>query len=110
VRGVFGQMASHPARLAPFLDDISTSDRGALGDAIYELAQIDLRPNLTSVRAPVLAVLADGTNQDTYRHQAESVPDHTVVVIPGAGHFVMLDDPAATFAAMDRFLRRKDLP
>jgi pimeloyl-ACP methyl ester carboxylesterase len=103
-------MAARPQRLAPYLDEISATDRRALGDAIYELATLDLRPQLPDVRAPVLAVLADGVNQDAFRHQAEVVPDHTVVVVPGAGHFVMLDDPPATFAAIDRFLRRKDVP
>jgi len=104
VHDAFGSMLAKPARLAPYLDDIAASDRGALGDAIYELASIDLRPELPNVRAPVLALLADGGNQDAYRRQAEAVHDHTVVVVPGSGHFVMLDDPSATYAAIDNFL------
>lgn len=104
VRDIFGQMAAKPARIAPFLDDVARSDRTAIGDAVYELATIDVRPKLATVRSPVLAVLADGGNQETFRRSAELTPDHTVVVVPSTGHFVMLDDPPAFFAAVDKFL------
>ena len=104
VRDIFGQMAAKPSRLAPYLDDIARSDRTAIGDAIYELAMIDVRPELANIRAPVLAILADGGNQATYRRNAEMTPDHTTVVVPATGHFVMLDDPPAFFAAIDKFL------
>ncbi|HEV7555610.1 MAG TPA: alpha/beta hydrolase, partial [Kofleriaceae bacterium] len=104
VHDVFGQLAARPERIAPLLDVIARSDRAALGDAIYELSKIDVRPQLTHIREPVLLVLADGSRQGTYRHHADRVPDHTVVVIPNAGHFVMLDEPSAFFTAIDRFL------
>lgn len=104
VHDIFGAMAARPERLAPLLDDVARSDRRAVGDAIYEQFTTDLRPLLAGIRAPVLVVLADGGLQDGLRAQAGPVPDHTVVVVPGAKHFVMLDDPDRFFSAIDGFL------
>jgi N-formylmaleamate deformylase len=104
VHSIFGSMATRRDRLAPFLDDIAKSDRGALGDAIYELYTTDVRDQLPSIHVPVLAVLADGTEQDSFRRQAERVPQHTVVVVPSAGHFVMIDEPEQFDTAIDQFL------
>lgn len=104
IDGIFGQMAARPAKLAPLLPTIARSDRGALGDAIAEMYANDLGPGAKAISTPVLAVLADGSLQDTYKKQVAAVPDHEVVTIRGSGHFVMLDDPQAFHAAIDRFL------
>ena len=104
VRDIFGQMAAKPERLAPMLDQVAKSDRRAIGDAIYEQFTTDLRPMLRDIRSPVLVVLADGGLQDGMRAHANQVPNHSVVVIPGAKHFVMLDEPERFYAAVDGFL------
>jgi pimeloyl-ACP methyl ester carboxylesterase len=104
VHAIFGSMAQNRDRLAPFLDDIARSDRAAIGDAIYELYTTDVRPELPNIHAPVLAVLADGSEQAQFRAHASKVPKHQVVVVPNAGHFVMLDDPQHFEAAVDGFL------
>ncbi|MBC7976299.1 MAG: hypothetical protein H7138_15110, partial [Myxococcales bacterium] len=104
VRDIFPQMTARPARLAPLLDDVAKSEGRAIGDAIYEQYAVDLRPQLREIRSPVLVVLADGGLQDRMRAHARTVPDHRVVVIPGAKHFVMLDEPARFHAAIDSFL------
>jgi N-formylmaleamate deformylase len=104
VRAIFGSMAQNRDRLAPFLDDIARSDRAAIGDAIYELYTTDVRPELPNIHAPVLAVLADGSEQAQFRAHASKVPNHQIIVVPNAGHFVMLDDPARFDAAVDGFL------
>jgi len=104
VTDVFGAMARHAERLAPFLAAVARSDRAALGDAVYELFTTDVRGDLAHIRAPLLLVLADGSLGDGMRAQATPVPDHQVVVVPGAGHFVMLDDPDAFYRAIDQFL------
>jgi len=114
VRTIFGQMAARPERLAPMLELVAKSDRRAIGDAIYEQFTTDLRPMLSAIRSPVLVVLADGGLQDGMRTHADKVPDHRVVVIPGAKHFVMLDEPDRFYAAIDGFLeahpRSSDAP
>ena len=104
VHDIFSQMAARPERLAPLLDVVAHSDRRALGDAIYEQFTTDLRPQLAGIRSPVLVVLADGALQDIMRAHATTVPDHTVVVVTGAKHFVMLDEPERFYAAIDGFL------
>jgi len=104
VRDIFPSMTARPDRLAPLLDAVARSDRRAMGDAIYEQYTTDLRPLLAQIRSPVLVVLADGALQDGMRAHAAKIPDHTVVVVPGAKHFVMLDDPDRFFSAVDRFL------
>jgi pimeloyl-ACP methyl ester carboxylesterase len=104
IKELFGHMSVKPERLAPLLTEVLRSDRGAIGDAVYELSVTALRDQLPRIRAPVLVVLADGALQDDFRRQARPLRDREVVVIPRTGHFVMLDDPPAFFAAIDDFL------
>lgn len=110
VRDIFSQMTARPERLAPMLDLVAKSDRRAIGDAIYEQFTTDLRPQLAAIQSPVLVVLADGSLQDGMRAHASKVPDHTVVVVPGAKHFVMLDEPDKFYAAVDGFLGQHPAP
>jgi len=110
VHAIFGQMSAKPDRLAPMLDVVAKSDRRAIGDAIYEQFTTDLRPMLSAIRSPVLVVLADGGLQDGMRAHANKVPNHTVVVVPGAKHFVMLDEPERFYAALDGFLEAHPAP
>jgi pimeloyl-ACP methyl ester carboxylesterase len=101
-------MAAKPERLRPMLGEIARSDRRAIGDAIYELQTTSVRSELGRIRAPVLLILADGGLKDGFRHQAEAIRDREVVVVPATGHFVMLDDPARFYAAIDGFLARHE--
>jgi pimeloyl-ACP methyl ester carboxylesterase len=106
VRTIFGSMAVHRDRLAKYLDEIQKSDRTAIGDTIYETYQLDLRGQLPQIKAPVLTVLADGSSQDAFKQDAAAVPDHQTVVVPGTGHFVMIDDPDQFDATLNHFLLR----
>ncbi|HEY6179405.1 MAG TPA: alpha/beta hydrolase, partial [Kofleriaceae bacterium] len=100
---MFRPMSTRPERMAPVLAEIAKSDRRAIGDAVYELSVMTVR-DLGRIRAPVLVVLADGALQDDFRRQARAIREHSVVVLPRTGHFVMLDDPRGFFAAVDDFL------
>ena len=104
IKDVFGQMSARPERLAPLLAEIAHSDRRAIGDAVYELSTTTVGDDLARIRAPVLLVLADGGLQSEYRRQARAIRERQIVVLPGTGHFVMLDDPRGFFAAVDDFL------
>ena len=101
VHDIFSQMSADPTKLAPTLVLVAKSDRHALGDAIAEMFATDLRSELVHIRAPVLVVLADGGLQEGMRAQAQGVPDHTVIVVRGTKHFVMIDDPTGFYAAVD---------
>lgn len=104
VRAKFSSMTHDAKRMAPVLDEIAKSDRKVIGDAIYEMIMTDLRPEVSNIKAPVLVVAADGGLQGRIREQTADIPDHQMIVIRGAAHFVMWDQPQAFFAAIDRFL------
>ena len=104
VHDVFIGMAADPKKMAHVIDEVARSDRQAMGDAVYELTTTDLREKVARIRAPVLVVLADGALQQQIKAQVEVIPDHQVVVIPHTRHFVMFDDPAGFFRAVDAFL------
>lgn len=104
IRNLFNGMISDPKKLAPYMDAVAQSDRRAVGDAIYEVVTTDLRERVSEIRAPVLVVLADGGLQNQIKAQVAPIPDHEVVVVPGARHFVMLDDPPKFYKAIDAFL------
>lgn len=106
VRSAYSAMVGDPARIAPFIDAIAKSDRQTMGDAIFELVKTDLRPQLAQIHAPLLLVLADGGYQQIYRAQVEPIPQHEVVVVPHAKHFVMLDAPDALATAIDHFVAK----
>lgn len=104
IRSAFNSMTKVPKRMAPVIDEIVRSDRKTIGDAIYEMVTTDLRERVKDISAPVLIIAADGGLQKRIREQTESIPDHEMVVIPNARHFVMWDEPAAFFKVLDRFL------
>jgi pimeloyl-ACP methyl ester carboxylesterase len=104
VRAKFNSMTHNPRRMAPVIDRIVKSDRRTIGDAIYEMVMTDLRDHVKDIQAPVLIVAADGGLQSRIREQTEGIPDHQMIVVRGAAHFVMWDQPAAFFKAIDTFL------
>src|SRR5262249_14737513 len=104
IRTLFTGMINDPKKLAPFMDAVAQSDRRTVGDAIYEVVTTDLRDRVHEIRAPVLVVLADGGLQNMIKQQVTPIPDHEIIVVPGAHHFVMLDDPPRFYKVIDAFL------
>src|SRR5262249_10718750 len=84
VRNRCNGMVNDPKKLAPYMDAVAKSDRRTMGDAIYEVITTDLRDKVHDIRAPVLVVLADGGLQNMIKAQVQPIPDHEVVVVPGA--------------------------
>ncbi|MBA3460482.1 MAG: alpha/beta hydrolase [Deltaproteobacteria bacterium] len=104
VRAKFGSMTHNAKRMRPVIDQIAKSDRKTIGDAIYEMIMTDLREQVKEIRAPVLIVAADGGLKGRIREQTKEIPNHEMVVIRGAAHFVMWDQPAQFFKVVDKFL------
>jgi pimeloyl-ACP methyl ester carboxylesterase len=104
VKSAYSSMTADPKHIAPYLEAIAKSDRQTIGDAIYELVRTDLRDQVAKITAPLLLVLADGGYQQMYKTMAQPVHDKQIVVLPHTKHFVMLDDPAAFSAAIEKFL------
>jgi N-formylmaleamate deformylase len=78
----------------------------------------DLRDTVAAIRAPVLLLVAtDGIQLDartgyleSARRQVARIPQVEVLEVPRARHFIMLDDPAYLWHAMDGFLSRAGAP
>lgn len=104
VRDMFAYMANDPKQLAPIVAAVEKSDHKAFAGALYEIFTDDLRPQLAAIRAPVLFVLAADTPKALVAEEAAKIPSHEVRAIPRTHHFVMLDAPAAFYAAVDAFV------
>ncbi len=103
-RAAFTAMTSVPKRMQSVIEAVTRSDRRAIGDAIYEMVTTDLTAEVHDIKAPVLVIAADGGYQKRIREQVDSIPDHTMIVVPKAHHFVMFDAPEAFNKAIDDFL------
>lgn len=104
MRAAFLSMTAYPKRMAPVIEAVTRSDRRAIGDAIYEMMTTDLTEHVREITAPVLVIAADGGFQQRIRNQIETIPDHEMVVVPGAHHFVMLDNPEVFGKLVNKFL------
>jgi len=104
MRAAFMSMSGAPKKMAPVADAVTRSDRRAIGDAIYEMITTDLTDRVKEITAPVLVIAADGGYQTRIRAQTETIPDHTMIVLPRTHHFVMYDDPEGFFKVVDKFL------
>lgn len=102
-RFMYQGMARNKKALAPIAAKAAKSDRKALGDAIYEMMITNLTSEVANIESPVLLVLADGYFKTRIQKQVAGIRDKQVVILP-TGHFVMLDDPRAFYAAIDEFL------
>ena len=88
------------------------ADARVAGQAIYEDMTTDLRPALAAIATPMTVVVPwtdKGFGKERtlafYATQYAGAPHVTFVPIANAGHFVMLDQPAAFRAALDAFLK-----
>lgn len=72
------------------------------------LQGLDLWPRLRELRVPVLVLHgeADVMPAEMPRALADSIPDSELALIPGAGHFPWIENPAAFRAAIRTFLDR----
>ena len=87
------------------------ADARVAGQAVYEDMTTDLRPALPSIRTPMTVVVpwtATNFGKDKamafYATQYQGAPSVSFVPIAEAGHFAMLDQPAAFRAALDAFV------
>jgi pimeloyl-ACP methyl ester carboxylesterase len=102
-RYMYQGMARNKKALAPIAAKAAKSNRKALGDAIFEMMRTNLTSEMDKIESPVLLVLADGYFKTRIQKQVAGIRDKQVVILP-TGHFVMLDDPAAFYKAIDDFL------
>lgn len=109
------QMMRDTARIAQAANWAGRSDPRTVGNAVFEMSTTDLREAVTTIRTPVLLIGAAAFAPDSatrarvqaaYEAQVRRVPDHTVVLATESRHYIMYDDPAFLYAALDRFFAR----
>jgi len=85
-----------------FASDLVTSDNNNSSDIfLYDVNTGALNQiSLNTAGRP-----AQGSSQDAFARDAAAVPVHETVVVPSAGHFVMIDDPDQFDTTLDHFLR-----
>jgi pimeloyl-[acyl-carrier protein] methyl ester esterase len=90
------------------------SDHAVVGQATYDDLQLDLRPDLGKVAAPITLLYPDytpigaapGAVAQQYADAYASAPTVKRVLVEHSLHFIMLDQPAAFDKALDEFLAR----
>jgi pimeloyl-ACP methyl ester carboxylesterase len=89
------------------------SDPGAVADALAEMFEVDLRPDLAKIKAPTLVLAAwqsyaQFTDHDrhvkTLHDQFDAIAGVQLEINDTARHFIMWDDPQWMFSRMERFL------
>jgi pimeloyl-ACP methyl ester carboxylesterase len=103
-RATLAAMMKRPADVDRVAALSERSDPAAVADAMVELMVTDLRPALPSITAAALIVVNGTTPSEMFAKQTAAIRGRRVVQIPGTLHFVMLDDPPAFLAEVDRFL------
>src|SRR5262249_32480797 len=90
-----------------------TADHASVADAMSDIGTRDVRPQLSTIRSPMLVIgtwygMKDFSTraavEATFRRQYANAPRWTLAMADTARHFVMLDTPAWTWAQMDAFL------
>ena len=83
------------------------TDPGVLVAACRALAELDLRPDVSQVRVPVLVLVGSqdkATPPPMSRELASLLPDARLIVLDGCAHVPQLQDPARFLAAVYSFL------
>jgi pimeloyl-ACP methyl ester carboxylesterase len=114
IQGFLGRSIANPTDAARLGTTASRSDPRTVSSAMLFVFTTDLRPDLAKIQAPVLVVAADtngevprGPLEASWRAQIDAIPRHEIVFVDHSKHFVMLDQPAAFQATLDRFLSGK---
>lgn len=111
-RMALATMITAPAHVEQALAWAAKSDAATAGLAVAELMSTDLRATVEAVTAPTLLIGATGAAPEamrpamarSYEAQVSRVKGARAIMADKARHFIMLDDPAFLFAALDEFL------
>jgi len=111
---VLATMMRDSIRIAQVMAWGLESDPATMGHAIAEALTTDLREQVSTIQAPVLALGTwvasqpyGGSKQQTesnYRNQLRRVQNATVAIADSAKHFIMFDDLSWMLTSIDGFL------
>jgi pimeloyl-ACP methyl ester carboxylesterase len=110
-RTIAGMVRTESLR-ADIVRDSLASDGPVSGQAMYDLATTDLRPELKQIKVPVTvlyvtppgAPVTDAQMDQFYGASYAAAPQAILKRIPGAYHFIMLDEPEAFQRELGAFL------
>jgi len=110
-------MISAPANVEREVKAAAAVDRTAFTEAMLEMTVTDLRPQLPSIKVPVLvlgswiAYKDYGATHDSatqlYARQLDNLPSVKLVLSDTAKHFIQLDAPEWFYNQVDRFIKAK---
>jgi N-formylmaleamate deformylase len=106
-------MITKPDDVSRMLTESMKSDHGTMATAIAELIALDLRPDLAKITVPVVIIassVSEQANPDqlatAWHAQIDAIPHVDFQSVAQAKHFVMLDQPDAFYALIDKALAR----
>jgi pimeloyl-ACP methyl ester carboxylesterase len=104
----FGRNASEAIK-ETFTREMAATPPGLLHAGFSACDAFDVMDRLGEIRAPALVVCGDDDRLTPPKYSqklATSIPAARLVVVPGAGHMVMVEEPALVARAMAEFLER----
>jgi pimeloyl-ACP methyl ester carboxylesterase len=106
-----GSMASKPDSIAMLDAAAEKSDQTTVANAFAELMSKDLRADLPKIQVPAMVIAAGSMGMVTpdqlktgWHAQIDAIPHVDFEVVDNAKHFVMLDQPEAFYALIDKAL------
>lgn len=107
------RLVKSPGGLKTALDWSKASSQAVVARAMYDVLTTDMRGELAAVKTPTTMLYpydpvmgaAQAAIDQTYAGAYASLAGAKLQRIDGALHFIMLDQPAAFAAAVDRFLK-----
>jgi 3-oxoadipate enol-lactonase len=104
--GMF-EPGSDPTAMPRAAAALAAVPEGVYRDTLRCLTTFDRRSDLARIAAPTLLIAGErdqAAPAKTMQRMVDAIAGARIVVIPGAGHFVHLEQPAAFRAALDPFL------
>jgi pimeloyl-ACP methyl ester carboxylesterase len=107
-REMMSGMISRPEDLNRIVSEAAKSDIATLAAATFEGAVKDLRSDLLNIKTRVTIVVATETSlpadqlRSRWRVVVAPIPGVDMVFLDRAKHFVMLDQPEAFYAVLDK--------
>ncbi len=112
MKAMIAGMVTSEADRAMVGDWSRASDAGVVKNALADDLELDLRPGLSQIRAPITLLYPDyaavgvppGATDASYGAAYKPLPGVRIKRVDKSLHFIMLDQPAAFAADLDAFL------
>jgi len=109
-----GSMATRPEDVAMLDDAAAKSDQTTVANAFAELMGKDLRADLAKIQVPAMVIAAGEMGRVMpdqltagWHAQVDAIPRVDLEIVDHAKHYVMLDQPEAFYALIDKALATK---